>query len=92
MHSVQFTSDRESSRGTFAKLYALASRSAAVQADVANQLVWRSRHTTLLPGVPAVITRECEAEFCLDCLPAAARRERVSEGLIMQCRLLHEPS
>ena len=87
MHSVHFRS-REFTPGTFAKLYALASsRSAAVQEDVANQLVWRSRHTTLLPGVPAVITRECEAEFCLDCLPAAARRERVSEGLIMQCRL-----
>ena len=87
MHSVHFRS-REFTPGTFAKLYALASsRSAAVQADVANQLVWRSRHTTLLPGVPAVITRECEAELCLDCLPAAARRERVSEGLIMQCRL-----
>ena len=89
MHSVHFRS-REFTPGTFAKLYEYAlasSRSAAVQADVANQLVWRSRHTTLLPGVPAVITRECEAEFCLDCLPAAARRERVSEGLIMQCRL-----
>jgi hypothetical protein len=88
MHSVHFRS--KFTPGTFAKLYEYAlasSRSAAVQADVANQLVWRSRHTTLLPGVPAVITRECEAEFCLDCLPAAARRERVSEGLIMQCRL-----